>query len=95
MENETAVSAYRQALSRIAAPDHSSTIHVQIASYSDPELKNTILSLRGTAADPDRVHIAVCCQGDDPAVVDWLKTVPNLTYKYYTRENAPGTRHFS
>ena len=86
-----AAGAYRQALERIERPDHSSTIHVQIASYSDPELKNTILSLRGMAADPDRVHIGVCCQGDEPNVMAWLDTVPDLTYTYYTREDAPGT----
>ncbi len=86
-----AAGAYRQALERIERPDHVSTIHVQIASYSDPELKNTILSLRGMAADPDRVHIGVCCQGDEPNVMAWLDTVPNLTYTYYTREDAPGT----
>ena len=91
MESEKAVCAYRQALERIGSPDHTSTIHVQIASYSDPELKNTILSLRGMAANPDRVHIAVCCQGDDPAAIAWLKTVPDLTAEYYTREEAPGT----
>lgn len=82
---------YRQALSRIEAPDHTSTILAQIPSYCDSELKNTILALRGMAADPDRVHIGVCCQGDDPAVMEWLKTVPNLTSRYYPREDAPGT----
>ena len=82
---------YKQVLEQITEPDHNSTILVQIASYCDPELKNTILSLRGMAADPDRVHIAVCSQGDDPSIVEWLKTVPNLTLKYYTREEAPGT----
>ncbi len=91
MAQECESISYRQALSRITAPDHSSTILAQIASYCDPELKNTVLSLRGMAADPDRVHIAVCCQGDEPAVVEWLKTVPNLTFKYYAREDAPGT----
>ncbi len=85
------VGSYRQALMGIKTPDHTSTILAQIASYCDPELKNTILSLRGMAAAPERVHIAVCCQGDDPAVVEWLKTVPNLTVAYYAREDVPGT----
>ena len=82
---------YRQALAEIKTPDYNSTILAQIVSYCDSELKNTILSLRGMAANPDRVHIAVCSQGDDKDTVEWLKTIPNLTLKYYTKENAPGT----
>lgn len=82
---------YRQALERIAGPDHSSAIHVQLPSYRDCELKNTILALRGMAANPERVHIAVCCQGDDPETLAWLDTVPDLAYRYYTEEDAPGT----
>lgn len=85
------LSSYRQALERIVEPDHSSTIHVQLPSYRDCELKNTILALRGMAADPERVHIAVCCQGEDPETLQWLDTVPDLTYMYYAEEDAPGT----
>ena len=85
------LSGYRQALARITKPDHSSTIHVQLPSYRDCELKNTILALRGMAADPERVHIAVCCQGEDPETLQWLDTVPDLTYTYYAEEDAPGT----
>ena len=43
------------------------------------------------AANPERVHIAVCCQGDDPETLAWLDTVPDLAYRYYTEEDAPGT----
>ncbi|MBO4341289.1 MAG: hypothetical protein J5835_07680, partial [Bacteroidales bacterium] len=82
---------YRQVLERIVEPDHSSTIHVQLPSYRDCELKNTILALRGMAANPERVHIAVCCQGDDPETLKWLDGVPDLTYRYYTEADAPGT----
>ncbi len=91
METVEAVSNYYQALARISHPDHRSTILAQIVSYCDPELQNTVLSLRGMAADPDRVHIAVCYQGDDPAVPEWLGTVPNLSFRHYTRQEAPGT----
>ena len=87
------ISGYREALRRIVQPDHTSTILAQIPSYCDAELQNTISSLRSMAADPDRVHVAVCCQGDELDAVEWLKTVPNLTYQYYTREDAPGTCH--
>ena len=82
---------YCHELERIARPDHTSTILAQIASYRDPELKNTILSLRGMAADPGRIHIAVCCQGEDPSVMEWFETIPNLTCRYYSKEQAPGT----
>ena len=85
------IGGYRQALERIAGPNHSSAIHVQLPSYRDCELKNTILALRGMAANPERVHIAVCCQGDDPETLAWLDTVPDLAYRYYTEEDAPGT----
>ncbi len=91
METEGAVCNYYQALARISHPDHHSTILAQIVSYCDPELQNTIRALRGMAADPDRVHIAVCYQGDDPAVLEWLGTVQNLSFRHYTREKAIGT----
>ncbi len=85
------IKSYRQELEQITHPDHKSKILVQIVSYCDPELKNTILALRGTAADPERVCIAVCCQGDDPFVMEWLQQLPNIRLKYYSREEAPGT----
>ena len=85
------IGSYRQALERIARPDHTSAIHVQLPSYRDCELKNTILALRGMAADPERVRIAVCCQGDGPETLQWLDAVPDLAYTYYTEEDAPST----
>ncbi|MCR4720261.1 MAG: hypothetical protein K5655_00870 [Lachnospiraceae bacterium] len=83
--------AYCTELEGIKHPDHTSTIHVQIPSFRDPELINTIKSLRSMAADPDRIHIAVCCQGEDESVLEWLSTVPDLKFVFFTRENAPGT----
>ena len=90
MKNEK-IGSYRQELEGIRHPDHCSKILVQIVSYCDPELKNTILALRGMAADPERIHIGVCAQGDDPSLVEWLEKLPDTCLKYYSREEAPGT----
>ena len=74
--------------------DHTTSsplIHVQIPSYCDPELKNTVLSLKGMAAFPDRVKIAVCLQDDDEELLKWLLSVPGLKLKHYPKADAPGT----
>ncbi len=71
--------------------DTSANILVQIPSYCDPELKNTVLSLKGMAAFPDRIKIAVCYQDDDAELLEWLFSVPGIKVKHYPSSEAPGT----
>ena len=75
----------------IEDPDLSSTILIEIPSYCDPELRNTIEAALKMAANPDRIRFAVCLQDDDPDILEYLGNVPGCRVKHFARADAPGT----
>ena len=71
--------------------DLDSTICIQIPAYCDPLLLKTIEGCRLNAANPDRLHFAVCYQGDDLKEIHRLKKIPNLKFKHISQANARGS----
>lgn len=64
-------------------------IFVSIASYKDPELKQTILSVLSKADDPYNIHIAVCQQDHLENFLD-CSSVPNVSIVYYNCLDSKG-----
>lgn len=83
-------SEYLSYISGIADPDLSSTILVEIPSYDDPEVVNTVRAALAQAANPDRVRFAVCLQDDDPSRLEALRAVPDCRVRHYALKDAPG-----
>ena len=66
-------------------------ILVEIASYKDPELLNTINSALVQADNPNRVYFSICYQGDDLEVVAELKRIKNCKFKHLWAREARGS----
>ena len=66
-------------------------IIVEIASYRDPELLNTINSAIIQADNPKRITFAVCLQSNDTDVLKVLKQMNNVRVKYMKEEDARGS----
>jgi len=81
---------YMNYIHGLSHPDFTSTISVQIPSFCDPMLLSTIESFRTQAANPDRVHFAVCYQDDDMETLEKLKAIPNCAVKHIPKIEAPG-----
>ena len=81
---------YMRYIHGLSDPDFTSTISVQIPSFCDKMLLSTIESFRMQAANPDRVHFAVCYQDDDLETLEKLKVVPNCVVKHIPKTEAPG-----
>lgn len=76
----------------IADPDLDSTILLEIPSYMDKELPGTIRSALLNAANPDRVHFAICLQDDRTEVLDYLRgSVPHCGVEYMGLSEARGS----
>ena len=84
-------SRYVKCLLQVESPDMASEILIEIPAYDDPELLNTVNAARLNAANPDRIHFAVCLQDDDPEKLKALQAVPNCRIKHYAKADAPGT----
>lgn len=81
---------YMRYIHGIANPDFTSTISVQIPAYCDPMLLSTIEAFRSQAANPERIHFAVCYQDDDLETLKKLKQIPHCKVKYIPKIEAPG-----
>lgn len=81
---------YMKYVAGIKQPDLVSEICVQIPAFCDPVLLSTITSLHHNAANPDRIHFAVCFQDDDRNVLDVLKSMPNCKVRHFPKIDAPG-----
>lgn len=82
---------YLNYVNSIQSPDFASTILIEIPSYCDPELKNTIMAARAMAANPDRVRFSVCLQDDDESIAGYLAALPGCRMKQFAKADAPGT----
>ena len=71
--------------------DLTSKICVQIPAFDDPEIMRTVQSCIDTAANPDRVSIAICYQGDNTEELEQLRKIPNCKIKHVPRKDAKGT----
>ena len=65
-------------------------ILIEIASYHDPELFNTINSAIIQADNPERVYFAVCYQGDDEVEYNKLKEINNCKIKWLKEHETKG-----
>lgn len=81
---------YLDYLAGIRDSDFESTVLVEIPSYRDPELRNTIESALAMAANPDRIRFVVCLQDDDPGMLAYLKSVPGCRFRWFAEKDAPG-----
>lgn len=72
-------------------PDLSSTILVEIPAYHDPLLMWTIHNALNAAANPDRIHFAVCHQGDDDEALEALGRVRNCRVTHFAEKDVPGS----
>lgn len=77
-------------IKHIGRADLKSTIAIQIPSYCDPELMNTIRSAIANATSPDRLRFIVCYQDDDEQVLTELKAIPNCKVIHIAKDDAPG-----
>lgn len=66
-------------------------ILVEIASYRDPELLNTIHSALIQADYPERICFSVCYQGDDTKDLEKLKKIDNCKIKWLTEKETRGS----
>lgn len=80
----------RYLVKNMKTADLESKIAIQIPSYCDPELLNTIHSAVKTAANPNRVIFLVCLQDDDEAVLSELIAMPNCKVVHIAKKDAPG-----
>lgn len=79
-------------LDGIDGPDLDSTILLEIPSYRDRELPRTIRAALLNAANPDRIHFAVCLQDDETEVLDYLgSSVPHCSVEYMKLSEARGS----
>ena len=67
------------------------TICLQIASYCDKELMNTVFSAMIQADYPERVHFAICYQEDDMTDYYRLKAIKNCKVKYLSIKESHGS----
>lgn len=67
------------------------TILVEIASYCDKELLNTVNSAIVQAEYPDRIHFAICYQSDDLNDYQELKKINNCKIIHLTKADAKGS----
>lgn len=65
-------------------------ILVEIATYCDPELLNTVNSAIKQADYPERVFFSICYQGDDIRDLRELEKIPNCKIKYLTDSETKG-----
>lgn len=82
--------AYLKWLEGIPDPDMSSTILIELAAYADAELLPTIRAALAMAANPERVHIAVCAQNYDGATLKMLDRIPECRYEAFSEADTPG-----
>ncbi len=68
-------------------------ILIAIPSYCDTRLLSTIQDLREKAANPERLHFAVCYQGDDPEIQHALSKVPNCRVRHLAKQEAKGVSY--
>ena len=66
-------------------------ILIEIASYHDPQLLNTINSAIIQADYPDRVYFAVCYQGDETEDLEKLKKIKNCKIKWLKEKESRGS----
>jgi len=69
------------------------TILVEIASYCDPELLNTVNSAIIQADNPERVHFAICYQSNNLDDYNELKRINNCRVSYMMEEEARGSAY--
>lgn len=81
---------YLNYISDISEPDLRSTILVEIPSYCDPELKNTIEAALRMAVNPERIHFSVCLQDDDPDIFEYLQNLSNCSVEHFAQDDSPG-----
>ena len=67
------------------------TICLEIPSYMDFELMDTVQGALKQAEHPERVHFAICYQDDNMDMLARLKTIPNCRIKSMRPEDARGT----
>ena len=67
------------------------TILIEIASYCDEELLNTVNSAIIQAEYPDRVHFAICYQGDDLNDYYELQKIKNCKIIHLKKSEAKGS----
>lgn len=84
-------SQYFRYLDGLGHADLDSTILIEIAAFRDPELIPTMMAAITMAANPDRLHFAVCYQGDDDAEAARVAAFPNTRVKRFREQDAPGT----
>lgn len=81
---------YMKYVSSIKEPDLVSEICIQIPSFCDSELLKTIDAYRQNAANPQRLHFAICFQDDDTETLQKLLEIPNCKVKHFAKAEAPG-----
>lgn len=67
------------------------TILIEIASYCDPELLNTVHSALIQADNPERLHFAICYQSDNLDDYNELKKIKNCKVWYLKESQARGS----
>lgn len=82
--------AYFAYLDGMAQPDLASTILVEIPSFQDPELLSTMRAALCKAGNPERIHFAVCYQGDDMKELDIVRGTPHTLVTPFKACEAPG-----
>lgn len=75
----------------ITALCNNSTICIEIASYCDPELLNTMYSAVIQARYPDRIHFAICYQEDDMSDYNKLKSFKHCKVTHLTKKQSKGS----
>ncbi len=71
--------------------NNNETILVEIASYCDPDLLNTVHSALIQADNPHRIHFAICYQSDDLEIYNKLQHIRNCKVHYLKEEDAKGS----
>lgn len=66
------------------------TILIQIPSYKDKDILNTVYSAFQQADFPERVHFAICYQDDDMRTLHKLKSIPNVKVDHIFPKDARG-----
>ena len=63
---------------------------IEIATYRDPDLLNTVKSAIRQADHPERIFFSICYQGDDLEDYEILKKIPNCKLKYLKESEIKG-----